>query len=440
MKKRSVTILGDSYSTFKDCLPEGNYVYYPREGIENVKSPEDTWWHQLIEKRQMELLLNDSSSGTTVSTRVREQHKTADAFICRMKKSLSKRGVDGKKPDLILLFGGTNDSWIGNEAGELQFKNWSEDDLKRVLPAYCYMLDYVKKHNPKAQIVSVINCDLREDIMTGIAAACAHYDVTSVQLHDISKITGHPDAKGMQQICDQVDAALGERLEVNFFKQHSLETCGISCLMMAMKHFGRVKDMSVALEESLYKIYGCRATKGTLGAGIAYALCKNGLDATLVHESEMLLDNKDGYYAPELHAALLAEHLDWIQKARELKAYQAESERLREQYGSVSKTQHRGSICVEAGRKITWEQMRKEIDRGRLLIVQCFIEGNADGMHDHVMHWILLYGYEGKYMLGYDPLCDDELEARLKLRRDELSAYMQTPFGGAYIAVGMPET
>jgi len=210
---RYVTILGDSYSTFAGCLPEGNYVYYPREGIEDVKSADDTWWRLLIKRRGLKLLLNDSSSGTTISTRVREQHTVADAFINRMKRSLSSNGVEGKMPELILIFGGTNDSWIGNEAGALQFENWSDDDLTRVLPAYCYMLDYVKKSNPLAQIVCIINCNLREEIQSGIAAACAHYDVMSIQLHDISKITGHPNKLGMQQICDQVDEALNHATE-----------------------------------------------------------------------------------------------------------------------------------------------------------------------------------------------------------------------------------
>lgn len=207
-EKRYVTILGDSYSTFAGCLPEGNYVYYPREGIEDVQSSEDTWWKQLIARRDLELLVNDSSSGTTVSTRVREHHTVADAFVSRMKNSLSAAGMNGKKPDLILIFGGTNDSWIDNEAGELQFGDWLEEDMKRVLPAYCCMLDYVQKNNPQAQIVGIINCDLREEIQKGIAAACAHYGVQSVQLHDISKVMGHPNQEGMHQICDQVDAAL----------------------------------------------------------------------------------------------------------------------------------------------------------------------------------------------------------------------------------------
>lgn len=205
---KTVTILGDSYSTFAGCVPEENYLYYPNEGIADVASPADTWWSLLLERRQLRLLVNDSSSGTTISTHVRPAHQVTDAFVCRMKHTLSNQGVSGERPDVILIFGATNDSWIENEVGELQFANWTDEDLRRVLPAYCYLLDYVTAQNPQAKIVGIINCDLKESIQRGIAQACAHYGVTSVQLHDISKINGHPDKLGMQQICDQVDAVL----------------------------------------------------------------------------------------------------------------------------------------------------------------------------------------------------------------------------------------
>lgn len=211
MNQHLVSILGDSYSTFSGCIPEGNYVYYPHEGIENVKSAEDTWWYQLLERRGLHLLINDSSSGTTVSNRVREHHTVKDSFINRMKRSLSDDGINGEKPGLILLFGGTNDCWIDNDVGTLQFSDWTEESLFSVLPAYCYMLDYVKKNNPNARIVGVINCDLKAEIMQGMAAACRHYGVQSVQLHDIHKVNKHPDQLGMRQICDQLDAALDER-------------------------------------------------------------------------------------------------------------------------------------------------------------------------------------------------------------------------------------
>jgi len=205
---KKVAILGDSYSTFQGFLPEGNYVYYPNAAIADVAAMEDTWWGQLIARKKLHLLVNESSSGTTVSAQGRPHHTEKDPFISRMKRSLSREGIHGERPDLILICGGTNDSWIDNEIGELQYENWSQEDLKKILPAFCYLLNSVKAENPDAEIVGIVNCDLKEGIMQGMMEACRHYGVTGVQLCNIQKINGHPDKLGMIQICDQVEAVL----------------------------------------------------------------------------------------------------------------------------------------------------------------------------------------------------------------------------------------
>lgn len=205
--QKKLIILGDSYSTFAGFLPEGNFIYYPNKEFD-VERMEDTWWGQLMERKNLRLLVNESSSGTTVSAQGRPQHTEKDPFISRMKRSLSREGVQGERADLILICGGTNDSWIDNEIGELQYENWNGEELKKVLPAFCYLLDYVKAENPEAEIVGIVNCDLKEGIMEGMMAACRHYGVTGVQLKDIHKKNGHPDKLGMTQICDQVEAVL----------------------------------------------------------------------------------------------------------------------------------------------------------------------------------------------------------------------------------------
>ena len=207
-KARTLAILGDSYSTFEGWLPEGNYIYYPNENVPDMKRAEDTWWQLLIAKRGFRLLINDSSSGTTVSTSVRPEHVITDAFIMRMKHSLSAAGVNGEKPDCILLFGGTNDGWTDVKLGENQYADWTDEDLKRILPAFCYMLDYVTKQNPQAEIAAIVNTEFPEGMSEGMQQACEHYNVKCILLHDISKVCGHPDRQGMRQIAEQVDAAL----------------------------------------------------------------------------------------------------------------------------------------------------------------------------------------------------------------------------------------
>ena len=204
----TLAILGDSYSTFAGEMPEGCHVFYPHDGIDDVLSVEDTWWRQLIERRHMRLLINDSSSGTTVSTSVRKHHSLEDAFVMRMQKSLSSPGIHGEKPDCILLFGGTNDSWLDVPPGTPQYEGWTDESLRRILPAYCYMLDYTLKNNPDAAVYAIVNTDMKAEVTHGIQDVCAHYSVPVIMLHDISKQYGHPNRLGMRQIADQVDAAL----------------------------------------------------------------------------------------------------------------------------------------------------------------------------------------------------------------------------------------
>ena len=201
----SLVILGDSYSTFEGCIPEGHYVYYPNPDIPDVACADDTWWRQLIARRNLRLLINDSFSGSTVSLRVRENHTQADAFVSRMKRTLSEDGIGGEKPELILIFGGTNDSWIDNEVGAAQYADWSDEDLKQVLPAYCRLLDYVTGCNPQAVIVGIVNSDIKPEIQSGIEEACRHYGAASLRISEVSKINGHPDGQGMRRIAEQLD-------------------------------------------------------------------------------------------------------------------------------------------------------------------------------------------------------------------------------------------
>lgn len=205
----TVAILGDSYSTFRGFIPEERECYYPSpERVADVLTVEDTWWHQLFTKRNMTLLLNDSWSGSTVCTTVRDCHPPESAFVERMKQSLSPVKAAQKAPECIFLFGGTNDSWLGREVGQLIFKDWTVQDLQQVLPAYCYMLDYVVKSNPDAVVFCILNTQLNTVIHKGILDACVHYGATAIELHDIDKKSGHPSRLGMQQIAHQIDAAL----------------------------------------------------------------------------------------------------------------------------------------------------------------------------------------------------------------------------------------
>ena len=200
---KTFSVIGDSYSTFEGYIPEGNACWYftTARSDNDVSSVEQTWWHLFAKKNGYELLLNDSYSGSTICNTGYDGVDYSDrSFIKRM------YNVTPNNPDLIVIFGGTNDSWANSPIGELQFKDWSSSDLYSCLPACCFLLDHLTTVAKDSQIIFLINTELKEEITEGIIEACKHYGVQSLQLIDIEKQSGHPSIKGMSQICDQLSS------------------------------------------------------------------------------------------------------------------------------------------------------------------------------------------------------------------------------------------
>lgn len=206
---RTVAILGDSYSTFDGYIPEGNACWYftTPQGENDVVSVEHTWWHQFCQDGGYELLLNESYSGSTICNTGYDGADYKDrSFITRM------ADVTAADPDLLIVFGGTNDSWANAPVGELQFGEWSSEDLYSCLPACCHMLDHIAEAAPDAEVVFVINSELKYEIVAGIMEACRHYDAHYLLLKDIDKKWNHPSVKGMAAINEQISAFVAENL------------------------------------------------------------------------------------------------------------------------------------------------------------------------------------------------------------------------------------
>ena len=62
---KKVSVLGDSYSTFKDYNPEGYAPFYP-DAHNDVKEVGQTWWSLYIEAKGYQLEKNNSWGGTTI--------------------------------------------------------------------------------------------------------------------------------------------------------------------------------------------------------------------------------------------------------------------------------------------------------------------------------------------------------------------------------------
>ena len=197
---KKVTILGDSYSTFKGEIPANYAPYYPNDRNDVTKA-EQTWWSLYIKAKGYQLERNDSWSGSTIcGIGYGGMDSSRNNFISRVD-SLGN-------PDIIIVFGGTNDAWANSPIGEYKYADWTKDDCKNFRPALACLLDMLQKRYPKAIIYSLLNSELREPINESMREICKHYNIQLIELHDIDKQDGHPSVNGMKAICDQLLEAI----------------------------------------------------------------------------------------------------------------------------------------------------------------------------------------------------------------------------------------
>lgn len=205
---KSVTIFGDSYSTFEGYLtPENNAVWYfldrPQQNNDVVKV-EDTWWHQLLKKNGWRLCMNNSYSGSTISS---SGYRKADYSD----RSFVTRSTNLGNPDIIFIFGATNDSWVPSPIGEYKYSGWTKEDLKSFRPSLAKMLDFMKKRYLGVEMYFILNSELSDAINASVFTICDYYKVPVIVLHDIEKKAGHPSIAGMKAIADQVDAFVHQK-------------------------------------------------------------------------------------------------------------------------------------------------------------------------------------------------------------------------------------
>lgn len=209
---KTIGIIGDSYSAYKNWIDKTYSHWYADDGnvqANDVSDVSEMWWYKLCVESNRKLLRNCSYSGTTIcNTGENGADVSATSFIGRMANDFGVNRTLEVKPDEIFIFGGTNDTWLNSPIGSVKYAEWSADDLKSVLPAFCYLIDYIKKYNPGVKIYNIVNDIVSAPIKNGMATACQHYGVVNIALTDISKDNGHPNILGMDQIKTQIIDAI----------------------------------------------------------------------------------------------------------------------------------------------------------------------------------------------------------------------------------------
>ena len=172
---KAVSILGDSYSTYEDFVtPATNELWYYAKNSEqktDVKDVRQTWWHQLIKENGWRLAVNNSYSGATISYTGYDGNDYSP-------RSFNTRMDNLGQPDIIFIFGATNDSWAGSPIGDFKYEDIKKADLYEFRPALAHMLRWMTDRYVNTEIYFILNTE------------------------------GHPSVKGMRQIADQVNSFL----------------------------------------------------------------------------------------------------------------------------------------------------------------------------------------------------------------------------------------
>ena len=203
-------IIGDSCSSFKGYMADPNAAtWYPASDhnmndTNDVENVEQTWWYKFANTYNSRLLENNSWSGSTIaydsySEGLDDGKETS--FIQRMNLITT--------PQLILIYGGTNDSWVAGDTkrddflGEYKYSDFSESDFIYFRPALAYLLDKLKHKHIGAKIIFMLNSSL-SNIKESVHEICAHYEIGVCEITDIALAHSHPTDKGMTSIAKQI--------------------------------------------------------------------------------------------------------------------------------------------------------------------------------------------------------------------------------------------
>ena len=167
--KNNAIIFGDSYSTFAGFVPEGYRVFYSEnERPEtDVTQVDQTWWYQLADEASMNIVLNNSWSGSTIGHTGygNTDCSKSSSFICRLRELIAQDFFKNNEIDTVFVFGGTNNCWSNAPLGEAKYCDWAEEELFCVLAAVSYFLKLLKDTLPKAKIYCLINTGLKHGLL-----------------------------------------------------------------------------------------------------------------------------------------------------------------------------------------------------------------------------------------------------------------------------------
>ena len=204
------SILGNSFSALEGTVdPESNDVWssYPNVG---VTSPEQMWWHKVVTRTGWDLVKNNSFSGSLMSN-----YDGFNSGGYYAPHSFIRRMDDLGDPDVIFVFGGTNDIFRRAPLGDYVYSDWTDEQLSTFRPAMAYVLDNLKRQHPDAEVYFLVDMELcisdgtieeatRQAFIESMHRIASHYNVNCIDIYGIHKKWWHPDDQGQKDIARQV--------------------------------------------------------------------------------------------------------------------------------------------------------------------------------------------------------------------------------------------
>ncbi len=143
-----MSIVGDSLSAYDGFIPNGFNVFYPFSG--ELTDVSQTWWRMLLDETGMELCANNSSAGSTCAGDSMAEDIQCGCSSFRLSFTAGKQG---KMPDIIIVYMGTNDLLDGIPVGDNDGTGLVEEGpIDNFSDAYCMMLDKLESEYPIAEI------------------------------------------------------------------------------------------------------------------------------------------------------------------------------------------------------------------------------------------------------------------------------------------------
>ena len=236
-----ISILGASTSTFADFSNSSLYnstivnnaQYYPK--TEFLSDVNDTWWMRTINELDLKLCVNNSWSGSCITTTVDSKEKAG----CMDRATQLHNDALGIDPDIIVLIIGGNDALRGYEVGtyngvdDIYNKNTNKyvGNTSLFAPAYATMVHKVKTRYPDADIYvcSMLHWQPKNHNKSlvpyndAIKKIAEEFGVTYVDLYNGTSISPetksqylhtdyvHPNKLGFKQMSDCIVNVLKER-------------------------------------------------------------------------------------------------------------------------------------------------------------------------------------------------------------------------------------